>query len=938
MYKLFYNLRKSPFSLRPDPDFLYMSPKHKNALAVLERGLDNWVGLSAITGEKGTGKSTLIRYLLKQSWPDVTFGHVSESGSPTGGLLKRTLSAFGLNSFGKTASESFDLLSDFMVIDCFWKKRQPVLIIDESLGMESRALEELYMLSTMEPEENRNLRIILAMPPSLWETLKRPKWAHLARRVGNNYQLEALNYQETVAYVQHRLRVAGAQNENLFDDSACKAIFRYSGGNPRLINVLCNAALVEGAIQEIPQINTALIKDLIMQKLWLRAAINDPRGEAHGRSEIGATHVDQTAGNQSDTDNLRPAVGWVARRDKTGQTVSEFIIADIDHASRKYSRLDAEVRKQSPKHEPTGEAPQRAERRLLRVASIAAVILISTAVAMFFFNRSRSSREPLALQPDQDTQGPGLITAFRPSKEARQSLDLPDPIQAINESASVVRKLLAQQESQDDVDFQAGDERVPEDSTEETASSILIEPVAEQSDPVGAQEEGSFPIESKDNISQIIATDETRSTVSGSETPSILIEPAPEQSELGGDLDEGSIPQEPKDNTTQFIAKDESDVQAPDPELPSISAEPVSEESDSDSVRDEGPLPIERKDSPAGLIAKNEMDGNALDTTASSVPVGTDTDRSRPGETASVEPYIAELLARAEQQIAAKHLVTPAGDAALETYQSILEIVPGHLGASQGIERIKDLYLAWARATQQRGLWEKAQSFAERAVSVDPQDTEAAQLLDQIKAERKLAAEVAALKQLEEEKAKAAIAEKVKAPIKPKVAASEKAPPQSVVPAQNSDTVSSDLQAQQVSEIENLLMKAQQQFDVQHLTQPAGNNAWETYQQVLQLDPINQRAQQGQQRIVERIESTARDKQQNGDLLTSMAIIEEGLRVMPYHSGLLGLKDEINRQLEAQRAAQQVEEPPVPTDDEEKKPPEPKKKKRRRVKSFGTFF
>ena len=406
MYKLFYNLRKSPFSLSPDPDFLYLSPKHKNALAELERSLANWVSLSAITGEKGTGKSTLIRFLLKQSWPDVTFGLVSESGSPPGGLLKRTLSAFGLNSFGKTTTESYDLLSDFMVIDCFWKKRQPVLIIDESLGMESRALEELYMLSTMELEENRNLRIILAMPPSLWETLKRPKWTHLARRVGNNYQLETLNYQETVAYVQHRLRVAGAQNENLFDDPACKAIFRYSGGNPRLINVLCKAALVEGAIQETPQINAALIKDLIMQKLWLQPAINDPQGEAHGRSETGAHNVDQTAGNQAGTENLHPAVGRVARSDKTGQTVSEFIIADIDHASRKYARLDAEVRKQSHKHDPAGEAPQRAERRLLRVASIATVILITIAVAMFFFNQNRSSRESLSLQPDQDELDP----------------------------------------------------------------------------------------------------------------------------------------------------------------------------------------------------------------------------------------------------------------------------------------------------------------------------------------------------------------------------------------------------------------------------------------------------------------------------------------------------------------------------------------------------
>ena len=156
-----------------------------------------------------------------------------------------------------------------------------------------------------------------------------------------------------------------------------------------------------------PQIGAALIKDLIMQKLWLRAAINDPRGEVQGRSDTEGKNVDQTAGIKSDTDNLRPAVGRVARRDKTGQTVSEFIIADIDHASRKYARLDADVPKASDNYERTGaaaEAPQRADRRLLRVASIAAVILITAAVALIF-GWDRYSRESHSIQGDQDAQG-----------------------------------------------------------------------------------------------------------------------------------------------------------------------------------------------------------------------------------------------------------------------------------------------------------------------------------------------------------------------------------------------------------------------------------------------------------------------------------------------------------------------------------------------------
>jgi len=140
-----------------------------------------------------------------------------------------------------------------------------------------------------------------------------------------------------------------------------------------------------------------------------------------------------------------------------------------------------------------------------------------------------------------------------------------------------------------------------------------------------------------------------------------------------------------------------------------------------------------------------------------------------------------------------------------------------------------------------------------------------------------------------------------------------------------------------VQKIDDLLIKAQQQFKVQRLTQPVGNNAWETYQKVLQLDPSNQRAREGFQIIARRLESMARGKQQERDLPASLAIVEDGLRVRPNHSGLLALKEEINRQIEGQHAAKQVEEQPAPTGDTEATP-ERKTKKRRRVKSFGTFF
>jgi hypothetical protein len=203
-----------------------------------------------------------------------------------------------------------------------------------------------------------------------------------------------------------------------------------------------------------------------------------------------------------------------------------------------------------------------------------------------------------------------------------------------------------------------------------------------------------------------------------------------------------------------LVAEDDT---APVPRAPSAPADPASEPSEPDSGQDEGSLPNESKDLVAGLFAKDEMRANATDLKDFSASVSSDFDRSRSGHTESVEPNVTELLARAEQQVAAKQLVSPAGDAALETYQSILAIVPGHSGASRGINRIKVLYLAWAEAARQRGQLAKAQSYAERAVTVDPQDSDVAQLLDQIKAERKLKTEMAALKKVEVEKAKAAV-------------------------------------------------------------------------------------------------------------------------------------------------------------------------------------
>jgi type II secretory pathway predicted ATPase ExeA len=335
MYTSFYRLRQSPFSLDPDPDFLYLSETHKKALAVLERSLVERLGVSVIAGETGTGKSTLIQHLLNQRWPNVTFGLVDDSVHSLANLLQRTLLAFGLDSVGKTQSESYDLLNNFVSINCVLKKHQPVLIIDKDIGVDSGVLEELYILSSIGVEENRALRVIFVS--SLWETLKRQSaWAQLAGRVGAVHQLEPLSCDETVEYVQHRLVVAGSQSQNLFGVPAYEAVYRYTGGIPLFINILCNAALNHGSIQKKTQISAGLIQELVKNGQVLGPAVDTRSVPFH------------------------PTLKRSAEPGRTGQTVTEFIVSDIDRESLEFPNLDAKasIRSEKPQRKDTGAARQ----------------------------------------------------------------------------------------------------------------------------------------------------------------------------------------------------------------------------------------------------------------------------------------------------------------------------------------------------------------------------------------------------------------------------------------------------------------------------------------------------------------------------------------------------------------------------------------------------
>jgi general secretion pathway protein A len=265
MYESFYHLKEKPFSLLPDPGFLYLSKQHRMALVLLQYGLTNQAGFSVVTGDIGTGKTTLIRHLLNQVGRDVTVGLITNTHRSFGVLLQWVLMALNLDHHGKDKVEMYETLVDFLIKE-FSHRRRTMLIVDEAQNMSPEALEELRMLSNINADKNQVLQVILVGQPELRATLRRPDLEQFAQRIAVDYDLKPLNASETREYIRHRITVAGG-DPDLIEDGACEVIYEHSGGTPRLINLLADTALVYGYAEQLPHISRELAADVAHDKV-----------------------------------------------------------------------------------------------------------------------------------------------------------------------------------------------------------------------------------------------------------------------------------------------------------------------------------------------------------------------------------------------------------------------------------------------------------------------------------------------------------------------------------------------------------------------------------------------------------------------------------------------------------------------------------------------
>lgn len=244
MYERHFGLDELPFRLTPDPRFLFLSSQHRDVLAHLEVGLGDSSGLVCITGDVGTGKTTLLRRFLAGLPPGTPTAYLFNPILDPLEFLRAVSAEFGLPAASQSARALVDGLNHYLLTQRRGRGRG-ILVVDEAQGLTVEVLEQLRLLTNLETETEKLLCIVLAGQPQLAKLLARPDLVQLNQRITLRWHLGPLSREETAAYVQHRLRVAGAEQcKRLFTTAALELVYRYSGGVPRLINLICHRALL----------------------------------------------------------------------------------------------------------------------------------------------------------------------------------------------------------------------------------------------------------------------------------------------------------------------------------------------------------------------------------------------------------------------------------------------------------------------------------------------------------------------------------------------------------------------------------------------------------------------------------------------------------------------------------------------------------------------
>ncbi len=275
MYRDFYGLVRAPFEMTPDPAFLVLSPAHREGLAMLHYALEARKGFVALTGEVGTGKTTLVHALLSQLKSTMPSAFIFNPRLEPLDFLRMLFDEFHIEHDCRTKAEYLMTLNHFL-IDSLRRDQVALLIIDEAQNLSAEMLEEVRLLSNLETPTSKLLQILLVGQPELNDMLDRPELRQLRQRIVLRHHLLPFGAEDLDRYVDERLRLAGYSGRGIFKRSARKELFAVTGGVPRLINVVCDSALLLGYSRQLQVIGDDIVREVAIE---LRLATSESEGK-----------------------------------------------------------------------------------------------------------------------------------------------------------------------------------------------------------------------------------------------------------------------------------------------------------------------------------------------------------------------------------------------------------------------------------------------------------------------------------------------------------------------------------------------------------------------------------------------------------------------------------------------------------------------------------
>ncbi|MBS0171116.1 MAG: AAA family ATPase [Nitrospira sp.] len=339
MYKSFYRLHSKPFSLLPDSEFLYLGATHRTAYSLLEYGLLTEAPFMVLTGDPGTGKTSLLHKLIADNRDQYSIGFLTNARYDVDYLLPWILLALGLNTKQLDPVEAQHLFAKFLADEAL-RKRRVVLIMDEAQNLGVKLLEELRLLSNLNREKSLQLQIILSGQPDLQALLRRVDMTQFAQRVVVDYHIQPFTEEEVAQYIHHRIQLSGG-SKPLFSSQACALTYRLSQGNPRLINQVCEMALTYGFAQQAPRITAKLLAQAALDRRKNRilplAELEDLAAIAAGEGEEAPDKQDTFA--QSDP----PQDAWASTGNGAASTESADTAYQQGMALRKSQKFIAAI-------------------------------------------------------------------------------------------------------------------------------------------------------------------------------------------------------------------------------------------------------------------------------------------------------------------------------------------------------------------------------------------------------------------------------------------------------------------------------------------------------------------------------------------------------------------------------------------------------------------